>query len=1354
MAKAEVFKLRIETELNKALADINSFNEALERSVKTVSGPSPKTPLIDAVIRNLDIASERARILENNLKRLGQGGIVAMPLVDKAIAKTGTLTPNLNLTPSGLPMYQFNARAAMLTQNAIAQANANQQLNTTLAQSAALANKNSLSFISMFGAMVTGQLAVDALYGAFRKLKGVIVESIEIADKMRLQAASMAGAMVISDPSMGFAQAKANADKMIEATFAMSRGFVGNARELQILTEAAVTFGLKLDFTSQKGRESFIAFANTLKLITQGQNFEIQAFQEIRAIMQGQNFQGAMLARRLQAVGIDVQKMVPMWVAQGTVIENIVQALGGYAQASEAIKNTWQAQRKTIESIYQLILAKGAEKAYDELKNRLTEINDLFLDQNGLTERSKRIIDTIADAWRTVFNVAEGLYIVYSDLKSVISAIFNELTRTDVLSGLFDTLFGKVGELFDLIGGKTVLDALGLGPTQMELAKGSMASFFDEVKKYIKEVMVMGLPAIILAYAGQPKLAAGWLIGSGLYYTAKNLGEEKREKEGAYIKGLDEESKRFVGPPTPGAFAGPELPESGAWSPTGITIADKEMQGYMRGVKNFINKSTLEIEALLVGQGDSLAGAIAKAKARVYQEYSKFFVFEDGKIIEETPEFSRLSKGEMAQGIVDQYTAGMKAALTPESKKTIMDQYKRYFNFSEAGDIIGYTETFQKMKDSSDKQKSLAAQIKGNFWRELAAVETNEMEKYNDKVAAQVGKVAENEKKYWEHASKLYDSVRRQFTTVTSEFENETEPLTAKITKIYEDLGKELKEAEKTFGVQLEGVDWFELSKAGEMLKQVATWLQSIADLKAKIATRDDAKKKEKEALDLQAGTYRIREEIEALRQELATPLKWPWNEEEVAQMEDFNRANNLYSAGIVKAYREMATLEKGRVGKGWTVEALEQYDVLTSKITTLQDVWRDVLMKIQDANDSTTKSIALMWRDVYEGIKGFINSFWDDVLDGQLKGLEEYWLAFNKMISKAFLSMATEQFMSSFMGKDSSMGKTIKTAGESFSSIWGGKTTEQKRKEGTLAAPEIPALTELKQMAVQEMTVNAGVVNIVGELTGEGSAVLGLGGDNATPPRDRYDFRGNLLEDLQLPEGYTEKFGLEGPNETPPQDVYDAQGNMIENLDEVSSSLELTSDAVKESGNVLSTSFMKTADGMVRGGMQFVNGLMSMMGGGGGEWNWWKEIGGGIMKGIGMLGGMGGGGGGFDSSVAMDPAHAGMYGLKEGGIFQGGFIPIRAFAGGGVVKRPTIGLVGEGGDDEAIVPLRGGAIPVKMQGKPKEGGVAIHFNIQSADVKDFDRLLYERKNMIAGIIRQELRNASGTRDEIRRYAF
>ncbi|WP_332254044.1 hypothetical protein [Thermovibrio ammonificans] len=41
-----------------------------------------------------------------------------------------------------------------------------------------------------------------------------------------------------------------------------------------------------------------------------------------------------------------------------------------------------------------------------------------------------------------------------------------------------------------------------------------------------------------------------------------------------------------------------------------------------------------------------------------------------------------------------------------------------------------------------------------------------------------------------------------------------------------------------------------------------------------------------------------------------------------------------------------------------------------------------------------------------------------------------------------------------------------------------------------------------------------------------------------------------------------------------------------------------------------------------------------------------------------------------------------------EGGIIQGHFIPLKAFANGGVVDRPTLGLVGEGKYPEAIVPL------------------------------------------------------------------
>ena len=54
--------------------------------------------------------------------------------------------------------------------------------------------------------------------------------------------------------------------------------------------------------------------------------------------------------------------------------------------------------------------------------------------------------------------------------------------------------------------------------------------------------------------------------------------------------------------------------------------------------------------------------------------------------------------------------------------------------------------------------------------------------------------------------------------------------------------------------------------------------------------------------------------------------------------------------------------------------------------------------------------------------------------------------------------------------------------------------------------------------------------------------------------------------------------------------------------------------------------------------------------------------------------------------------------GFANGGITSGGFSPIEAFANGGIVKKPTIGIIGEAGMNEAMVPLPDGKnIPVKM---------------------------------------------------------
>ena len=61
--------------------------------------------------------------------------------------------------------------------------------------------------------------------------------------------------------------------------------------------------------------------------------------------------------------------------------------------------------------------------------------------------------------------------------------------------------------------------------------------------------------------------------------------------------------------------------------------------------------------------------------------------------------------------------------------------------------------------------------------------------------------------------------------------------------------------------------------------------------------------------------------------------------------------------------------------------------------------------------------------------------------------------------------------------------------------------------------------------------------------------------------------------------------------------------------------------------------------------------------------------------------------------SNLMSSAIGSMFGFATGGVAKGGF---RAFASGGVVNQPTLGLVGEGRYNEAVVPLPDGkSIPV-----------------------------------------------------------
>lgn len=80
-----------------------------------------------------------------------------------------------------------------------------------------------------------------------------------------------------------------------------------------------------------------------------------------------------------------------------------------------------------------------------------------------------------------------------------------------------------------------------------------------------------------------------------------------------------------------------------------------------------------------------------------------------------------------------------------------------------------------------------------------------------------------------------------------------------------------------------------------------------------------------------------------------------------------------------------------------------------------------------------------------------------------------------------------------------------------------------------------------------------------------------------------------------------------------------------------------------------------------------------------------------------------------------------------EGAVFSGGFKPEKQFASGSpYVDRPTVGLIGEGENAEAVIPLPDNRnVPVKLMGNTG-GGPTIHFNVTTDDAQSFQRA--ERK--------------------------
>ncbi len=118
------------------------------------------------------------------------------------------------------------------------------------------------------------------------------------------------------------------------------------------------------------------------------------------------------------------------------------------------------------------------------------------------------------------------------------------------------------------------------------------------------------------------------------------------------------------------------------------------------------------------------------------------------------------------------------------------------------------------------------------------------------------------------------------------------------------------------------------------------------------------------------------------------------------------------------------------------------------------------------------------------------------------------------------------------------------------------------------------------------------------------------------------------------------------------------------------------------------------------------------------------------------MFGGLAGGAAVPTSGVAGGGVASSIAPMAMGGVLDGGF---QEFANGGIVNRPTFGLVGEGRYNEAVIPLPDGKnVPVKMQGSA--GGTTIVNNITVESSGGDEQQDMAQAHIIASMIDQKIK--------------
>lgn len=350
--------------------------------------------------------------------------------------------------------------------------------------------------LQMAAGFATGQLALDLLNRSLGLFREEVFAGLKAVEDYNLKVASMTAFITTfsetaaqGDLAGGFREANEYAQALVSRVELLDAKTIASGQDLQVLVETMAMNGVILDINNKKQEEGFVNIATALKLVTAGQNQDIQMRQEINALLQGQIRATDRLPKLLQAIDPHLAKHLEQWKQEGTLIENVGALLKGFGASGDLVSATWAAIGSSMETIHNRVMRGGMLPMYEDLLAIAKQANEAFIDQNGnLTEMGRIVQGSIAVAWLDIKNTVE----IVGDLIRPFEPLLSAVGKTTMFIadgwGMLLALLTPLAETIGDIG--QAMSNVGEGINRLRLGDLSGAKkSFAEAGKDLGEVL-------------------------------------------------------------------------------------------------------------------------------------------------------------------------------------------------------------------------------------------------------------------------------------------------------------------------------------------------------------------------------------------------------------------------------------------------------------------------------------------------------------------------------------------------------------------------------------------------------------------------------------------------------------------------------------------------------------------------------------------------------------------------------------------------------------------------------------------------------------------------------------------------